>query len=300
MNAVYKRELKAYTHNVYGFLFASVLLLVVGVMVFMINLNPNLLYADMTFALQYGEIALLLMVPVLCMRTMSEDRRNKTDMFYLSLPLRTSDVVLGKYFALLTVYAVPTLILCAYPLILGCFGQVNYLHTYLGILMFYLLGASLMAVCMYVSSLTAHLVISAALGVLATLLLYLLPQIAVILPATPIASYIGFLFLLLLLSAGVFAFTKSYKVTLITAAATIVPLSAAFVVTQLLFQNDVLADAAFENLFPAFLCNLSPFFQFDGMVNGQLFDLFGLGIMLSFIVFFVFLTIQSADKRRWS
>ena len=85
MTAVFKRELRAYMNNVYGYLFMAVVLMFVGIMVFYWNLGYG--YSNIEYALLNGEYVLLFMIPVLCMRSMSEDKRNKTDMFYLSLPL---------------------------------------------------------------------------------------------------------------------------------------------------------------------------------------------------------------------
>ncbi len=294
MIAVYKKELNAYFCNVYGFLFAAVILLVVGVMIFLTNLNPNLLNADIGIPLQYGAIAMILMVPVLCMRTMAEDRRNKTEQFYFSLPLRSSAVVLGKYLALLTVFALPTLILCVYPLILGSFGDVNYLHTYLSILMFFLLGATLMAICMFLSSLTGHAVISAALGVLVILALYLLPMLANVLPTSPLASYIGLTILVLALGGGLLGFTGQLSLSLIVTAVGEVALAVTYLLSHLNGWE------LFDGLLCDVLSNVSPFFLFDSMLVGQTLDLFAVFTMVALSAFFVYLTAQSAEKRRLS
>ena len=120
MSAVYKRELRAYMNNVYGWLFMAILLLFTGYMMFQNNLYDGAPEFELT--LSGSQYALLLLIPILCMRSMAEDRHNKTDMFYLSLPMKTSSVVLGKYLAMLTVYAIPCVILCVYPLVLGAFG----------------------------------------------------------------------------------------------------------------------------------------------------------------------------------
>ena len=123
MSAVYKRELRAYLHNVYGWLFMAITLLAVGFMMFLDNLVSGMPHIE--YALSDSQYALLLLIPILCMRSMAEDKHNKTDMFYLSLPLKTSSVVLGKYLAMLTIYAVPCLVICAYPLILGKIGRAH-------------------------------------------------------------------------------------------------------------------------------------------------------------------------------
>ena len=198
MLAVYKRELRAYMNNVYGWLFMAIFLLFTGYMMFQNNLYDGMPEFELT--LSASQYALLLLIPILCMRSMAEDRHNKTDMFYLSLPMKTSSVVLGKYFAMLTVYAIPCVILCVYPPVLGAFGPVNYLVAYLSILLYLILGAALIAVCQFLSSLTDNLVIAAVLGVLAVAVLLFAPFLSYVIPLTAIASFIGFVVLALLLA----------------------------------------------------------------------------------------------------
>jgi ABC-2 type transport system permease protein len=231
MFAVYKREFRAYMHNVYGWLFMSVLLLFVGFMVFLENLMAGASYIE--YALLMGEYALVLLVPVLCMRSMAEDRRNKTDLFYFSLPIKTSSVVLGKYFALLSVLALPCAVIAVYPILLGMFGSVNFAGAYSAILFFFLLGAALIAVCQFTSALTDNLVVAAVLGVAAMLILLVLPLLDAIMPVE------------------IFSF-------------------------------------------------VAPFVHFEEAATYGLFNIRSLVLLLSYPVFFVFLTTAVVDKKRLS
>ena len=262
-----------------------------GTLAGVLMLAFNFIYgtADMTFAMPELSYALILMVPILCMRSMAEDRHNKTDMFYLSLPMKTSSVVLGKYFAMLTVYAIPCAVLCVYPLVLGGFGEIRYLTAYLSILLYLLLGAALIAVCQFMSSLTDNLVIAAVLGVLAVAVLLFSPFLSHILPPTAIASFIGCVVLALLLAGVAFLSTHNLNVTAITAAVAVVPLSVVY----------ILSRGSFENLFPSLLQLLSPFAHFATFCQFGTFSVPSLILLLSYPVLFVFLTVQSADKKRW-
>lgn len=287
MSAVYKRELRAYMNNVYGYLFMAVLLLFVGAMVFYWNLGYG--SPDIQYSLVYGEYVLLLMIPVLCMRSMAEDKRNKTDMFYLSLPMKTSSVVLGKYFALLTVYAIPCLVICCYPLLLGFFGKVNYLSSYVSVLTFFLLGAALIAVCQFMSALTENLVVAAVLGVASTVILYFLPFLGFVVPDTGLASYIGFVVLALVAAGIAFLTTHNLNVTAITGAALVLPLSVLYI---------ILRDR-FAGVLTAVLEYVSPFLHFQEIINYSIFSVPSVLLLLSYPVFFLFLTVQAADKKRW-
>lgn len=296
MGAVYKRELKAYATSVYGFLFTAAVLFVLGVMVFILNLNYGL--ADMTYAFLYNgftSFVLILMIPILCMRVMAEDKRDGADLLYRALPLKASTVVLGKYFALLTVWAAPVLIMCVYPLILRAFGEVSLVRVYSTILLYFLMGAAFIAVCTYLSSLTRHKALAGIYGILAGLALYFLPTLVSLLPYTALASLLCLYAVALIVTVIAWFSTKSPMVTALVAVALILPLTAFYALDAFVFHWQ-----AFEGLFPLIVDSISPFCQFErGVMEGS-FDLFAVGTMLSTVVFFIYLTIRSADKRRYA
>ena len=288
MSAVYKRELRGYMNNVYGWLFMSILLMFTGLMVFRDNLING--YPNFEYALSNSLYALMVLVPILAMRSMAEDKHNKTDMFYLSLPMQTSSVVLGKYFAMLTVLAIPCVVLGVYPPLLGLLGEVNMGMAYLALLQFFLLGAALLALCQFTSSLSENLVVVAVIGVGATAALLFLPFLAgSILPATPMVSFIGLVVLALLAGGVAFLTTRNLNVTAITCAALVVPLSVVY----------ILAKDVFNNLLADLLYFVSPFIHFATFCEYGTLSIPSLILLLSYPVFFIFLTVQSADKKRW-
>jgi ABC-2 type transport system permease protein len=287
MFAIYKRELKSYLNGIMGAIFIGVLLLFIGFMVFTNNLYG--LSTSFASTLYSAQVVLILIVPILCMRSMAEDRHNKTDMFLLTMPIKTSQIVLGKYLALVTVYALPVLLTCIYPLILGLYGEINYLTTYSSIFGFFLLGCALIAICQYISGLTESQVIAAVIGVASVFALFSLNTIASFIPSAPLASFIGFA--LLGIAAGLITY---YTVRNIYFAATIgliiiIPATLVF----------ILAPHMLEAVFPTVLMLASPFTAFENMSNG-LFDIAAVFTLVSHIVFFVFLTTQSMDRRRWA
>lgn len=288
MSAVYKRELRAYMNNVYGWLFMSILLMFTGLMVFVDNLGNG--YPQFEYALSDSQYALMVLVPILAMRSMAEDKHNKTDMFYLSLPMQTSSVVLGKYFAMLTVLAIPCVVLGVYPPLLGLLGEVNMGMAYLALLQFFILGAALLALCQFASSLSENLVVVAVIGVASTVALLFIPFLAGrFLPATPMASFIGLVVLALLAGGVAFLATHNLNVTAITCAALVVPLSVAY----------ILAKDVFGGLLADLLYFISPFIHFATFCEYGTLSIASLLLLLSYPVFFLFLTVQSADKKRW-
>ena len=288
MSAVYKRELRAYMNNVYGWLFIAALLMYGSLMVFLDNLVNG--YPNFEYALSDSQYALMILIPILSMRSMAEDKHNKTDMFYLSLPMNTSSVVLGKYFAMLTVLAVPCALLGIYPLLLCGLGELNLGVAYLALLQFFLLGAALLALCQFTSSLSENLVVVAVIGVGATAALLFLPFLAGnILPATPMVSFIGLVVLALLAGGVAFLTTRNLNVTAITCTALVVPLSVVY----------ILAKDVFNNLLADLLYFISPFIHFATFCEYGTLSIPSLILLLSYPVFFIFLTVQSADKKRW-
>ena len=157
MTAIYKKELKSYLTSMIGYLFMAFTLALFGLYFTAINLQQG--YPEIGYALQNSAFILLIAVPVLTMRVLSEEQKNKTDQLLLTAPVKISDIILGKYLALLTIYVIPVLIMCLYPLLLGTHGTVSYAVSYTSILGYFLLGAAYISVGVFVSSITESQVI---------------------------------------------------------------------------------------------------------------------------------------------
>ncbi len=151
MTAVFKRELRSYFHTVRGYVFLSVFLLVAGLLTvyygFLLEM-PTLSYilSDML-------MVSALLCPMLTYKSVYGDRRSGTDKLLYSLPLSSFEIALGKYFAILALYAIPTLLLATVPLIYNYFGEVNFLASYISLLAFFLFCATVTAINLFFSSL---------------------------------------------------------------------------------------------------------------------------------------------------
>ncbi len=287
MEAVFKREFKSYFVNMSGYVFIGVMLLFCGIFTMAINLISH--SAQFEYVLGNETIVLMLIIPVLTMRSMAEDRRTKTDQLLFSLPVSTAAVVVGKFLAMIAVYAVTCAAMGIVPLILKIFGSVPLGAAYAALFGFFLLGCSLIAICMFLSSLTSSQIIAAVLGIGATLALYLMSGLASLLPSTASGSLIGLLVIGAVLGAIVFAMTRNYLIAAISAAVCIIPTAVVYIVDSTLF----------EGLLPKIVGYLAVFDRFVTFSNG-VFDLTALVYFLTVTVFFVFLSVQSMDKRRWS
>ena len=287
MLAVFKREFKGYFLNVYGPIYIAVMLIFAGLFTLIFNYMGR--SSGFEYTLGYISIALLVLIPVLAMRTIAEERKNQTIQLLYALPLRMFSIVMGKYLALLAVTAIPVGALCLYPLILSLHGTVSFLKAYAALLVFFLLGAALGALCMFLSSLTDSLVVSAVLGVAACLLIYFANLLSAIFPDQPLYSLIAVLVLVLIAAGLLFLLTKNVLFSAILGVVALIPTLVVYFVKP----------AAYESLFPKLLSGMALFNLLNNMAYGSL-PLSTILTYLSFVVFFLFLTVQSMEKKRWN
>ena len=137
MTAIYKRELKSYLTSMVGYLFIFFVLVLTGIYFSAYQLSAA--YPKFETTLSAVTFVFLIGVPILTMRVLAEERKQKTDQLLLTAPVSVGNIVTGKYLALVTVYAIPILVLCTYPLIMSKFGTVDFGTAYTAILGFFLL-----------------------------------------------------------------------------------------------------------------------------------------------------------------
>lgn len=289
MSAIFKREFKSYFVNMSGVLFISVLLLFTGIFVTAINLLGQ--QAAFEYALENVILVFLLIVPILTMKSIAEDKHAKTDTLLFSLPIRLSSIVLGKYFAMLSVFLLPTAVMAFYPLILNQFGKgaVNFATAYASLFGFVLLGATLISVCMFMSSLTESQVIAAVSGFATILLLYFANPLSNMIPASAIVSLFSFLILAVLATLVLYYLTKNVPVSVTIGA----------VLVALIVVLYGIRSSLFENAFPSLISSFALFGRFYDFTYG-VFNLKDVLFYLSFTFFFLFLTVRSLEKKRWA
>ena len=175
MLAIYKKELRSYFHSFIGLLFIGVSLFFIGLYYLVYCLMYG--YPYFSYVINSVIVLFMLTVPVLTMRIMAEERRSKTDQLILTAPITVGQIVMGKFLALVTILAVPTLISAFYPLILLKFGSVPLGESYLALLAFFLYGMVSIAIGILVSSLTESQVIAAVLGFVLLFVGYMMPSL---------------------------------------------------------------------------------------------------------------------------
>ena len=115
MTAVFKHELRSYFHSLTAYVFGAFLLAFIGIGAMLYNLQAAV--SNFEYVLSFASLVFVVIVPVLTMRVLAEERRQKTDQLLYSLPITTVQIIAGKYLALLVLYLIPLAIIAVYPLI---------------------------------------------------------------------------------------------------------------------------------------------------------------------------------------
>lgn len=287
MIAVFKHEIRSYFHSLTAYVFGAFLLAFIGIGAMLYNIQAAV--SNFEYVLSFGSLVFVVIVPVLTMRVIAEERRQKTDQLLYSLPITTLQVIAGKYLALLVIYLIPLAIISVYPLIFAQFGDVYLLTSYGSIFAFFLMGAALIAVGMFLSSLTDNQGLAAGIGIAVILFNYYSVSLSEYVSSTAAGSVIALLVIILALGAVIRYLTRNEN---LASGICLVLLAAVL----LLYFID---STSFEGLLPSIMTQLSLFERFTVFVNGM-FDMTAVVYYLSVIAFFLFLSVQSLEKRRYN
>lgn len=287
MIAVYKKELRAGFSGLIGYAMIAFYLLFAGVFITMNNLFGQSPAIEASYS--YILFALLMIIPVLTMRALAEEQHSGTFLLLSSLPLRTVEYVLGKYFALLTQLAIPIGIVGCYTLILSLYGRVRPLSALLVTLVLFLVAAAMTAIGLFISSLTTNSLLAAVLTLAALLLIYYLPGLVVLLPATAMGSF--WIFTILIAGVGILVgyYMKSLNWGLLTTA-----ISEGILIAILLLSPTLLEGSA-----AVLMSLLSITDRFEIFSLYGIFDLTAVVYYLSVCFLFVYFTVASMEKKRW-
>lgn len=287
MIAVYKRELRSYLTSMIGYLFIFFILLLTGIYFSAYQLGAA--YPRFEYTLSALTFVFLISVPILTMRVLAEERKQKTDQLLLTAPVSVGNIVIGKYLALVTVYAIPILVMCIYPLIMSKFGTVAFGSAYTAILGFFLLGCANIAIGVFMSALTESQVIAAVLTFVLLFAFYMMNGISSFFSKTSMSTCVTFGLLILAAAIILYTMIKNALISAIAAVIGEVILVVIYVVKSSVFEGGI---QKVLNIF-----NLSG--HFDNFTS-NIFDIKGIVYFLSVIAICLFLTMQSISKRRWN
>ena len=289
MNAIFKRELRSCFHGMIGYVLTAFML--VSTAIYFVALNLGYGLTDFGYYTLYRTIFMLLLyIPVLTMRSFAEERHSRTDQLLLTSPVPMWGIVLGKYFALCVIFAVPCVVDVAMILVLKVLGAtaVSTAANFASLLCYYLMGCAAIAVGVFLSSLTENQIIAAISGA-ALLLAYMMPSLRTMFTAGSAVALAVFTAIGAVLSVVAGLRSRSFTLGCLTFAGCCAALTALF-----LLQSSWLTEA-----FSAVLSALCLFTPFEDFVNSS-FSIPTLVYYLTVAVLFLFFTAQGLEKRRWN
>lgn len=296
MLAIYKKELKSYFTSMIGWVFIAFFLILVGLYFMVYNLMNG--YTNFSYVFQGIEMFfILLLVPVLTMRIIAEENRQKTDQLLYTSPVSITKIILGKYFALVTLLGIAMLIVCVYPLILSGLVKgvatgtesVDFAIAYGSALGFFLLGSAYIAIGMFISSLTESQVIAAVASGVIMIFTYLMTSLAEMLPTGHNFVFGFFVVLVAVLAFGLNMWIHNTWLAVLVGFLAEVALTITFVLNK----------EVFDNLLGNTVSSISIVDRYDNFMLG-IFDVSALIYYLSVCFLFVFITIQRIKKKRWN
>ena len=291
MTAIFKRELKSYFHGMMGYVLTAFLLATSGLYFLALDLGYGM--TDFSYYTLYRTIFILLLyIPVLTMRSLAQERRSRTDQLLLTSPVSVWGIVLGKFFAMAVIFAIPCLVDAVMILILWGLGSTTTALAANFAVRFYAIfcwAVQPSPIGEFLSGLTENQIIAAVMGVAVLLLAYMMPSLRTMFNAGSAVALAVFTGLAGAASVLVGLRTRSFTLGCLLFAALCMGLSGLFLL------KSAWLTSAFSTVLSA-LCLFTPFEEF---VNNS-FSLPTLVYYLSVTGLFLFFTAQSIEKRRWN
>ena len=288
MLAIYKKELRQYFNSMIGFVFLAFFLVIIGIYTWAYNLSSGLGNFEVTL----GGISFMyvLLVPILTMRIVAEENRQKTDQLLYTAPVSLTKIIVGKYFAVLTLFSCAFIPICIYPLIIHMYGtDVRLAPAYSSIIGFYLLGAATIAIGLFISSLTESQVIASVVSFITLLLTFLLSNITGMLPTEAISQCVMIAVLWLVICLVFYHMMNNVTVLVMMA---VIGGAAIWIIYAV-------KSSLYESLLTNILNTLALSTRFDDFSLGILnYDAIVYYVSIAFL--FVFLTIQMIKKKRFN
>ena len=288
MLAIYKKELRQYFNSMIGFVFLAFFLVIIGIYTWAYNLSSGLGNFEVTL----GGISFMyvLLVPILTMRIVAEENRQKTDQLLYTAPVSLTKIIVGKYFAVLTLFSCAFFPICIYPLIIHMYGtDVRLAPAYSSIIGFYLLGAATIAIGLFISSLTESQVIASVVSFITLLLTFLLSNITGMLPTEAISQCVMIAVLWLVICLVFYHMMNNVTVLVMMA---VIGEAAIWIIYAV-------KSSLYESLLTNILNTLALSTRFDDFSLGILnYDAIVYYVSIAFL--FVFLTIQMIKKKRFN
>jgi ABC-2 type transport system permease protein len=287
MLAIYKKELRSYFTSMIGYVFIAFFLVIIGVYFYFQNLYTG--YANFEYTVTNVTFIFVLLIPLLTMRLMAEENKQKTDQLLLTSPVTPTAIVLGKFLAVFTIFGVVMAIICTYPLIMKQYGNVPLAPAYASIFGFTILGGAYLSMGFFLSSLTESQVVAAVVSFIVFLFTALMDGIAGFFPADNKTAYVVFSVILVIICIILYIMMRNLTISICAGLVGELGLTAAYLLKPTLFDGLIVKVFGWVSVID----------RFNNFYMGIL-DLAGIIYYISIIFLFLFLTVQVIRKKRWS
>ncbi|MDR1316095.1 MAG: ABC transporter permease subunit [Spirochaetales bacterium] len=287
MIAILKREIKSYFLSPIGYIYMGFFLLAAGIFF----LFSNLFSQSSGFTGFLGSILFIYLfaIPLLTMRLFSEERRQRTDQLLLTSPVTVGEIVLGKFFAAVAVYLMTLLVTLMYVVVIVIFGDLAVWETVGSYIGFAFLGASYIAVGVFISAGTDNQLTAALVTFFSLMMIWLIDPISQSVPADLQSGVISAAALALALCVFIYVNTRNLYVVIGAA------LLGALVITALYFIN--------QDIYLGFIRKFLAWFSLNKRYQNFSMGILKVDSLVYYICFsglFLFLTVRLIEKRRWN
>ena len=180
MLAIFKRELKAYFTSPLGYVFLAIFYAFSGLFFYIFSLSVGSTDISSVFLMMF--IVLMVFVPLLTMRLLSEDKKQKTDQLILTAPVSLLSIVMGKFLAAYAIFAIGVAVMPVYGFVMSTFATVSWLPIWGNTVGLLLLGGIFVSIGLFISSLTENQMIAAIGGFFINLMILLMNTLKSALP----------------------------------------------------------------------------------------------------------------------
>lgn len=159
MSAIFRREFKAYFISPIGYVVLAVFIFFSGIFFYVQSLFAGTTDMSGTFGNMF--FILLFLIPILTMKLLSDERRQKTDQALLTAPVGLFSIVAGKFLSALAVYSLCVSVFIIQTIVISFASTPDWSVIIGNILGLLLLGIALISIGLFISSLTESMAIAA-------------------------------------------------------------------------------------------------------------------------------------------
>jgi len=297
MSAIIKKELRGYFNSWLGYIFLFIFVGIIGIFFTFSNLAGQ--NGDFQYTLSSLTMFQLILIPVLTMRLFSEEARQRSDQLLFTAPVTVTAIVMGKFLSAFILACIALALTALFPLMISPYGALPYAQILTQYLGYVLLIACFISVGMFISTCTENQIVAAVITALAIFFMLIMDAIANAVngavtnssASSSSASFVSIAFVVVviaLLAYLLYDSTKNLYIGAISALVLIAAAAALYVLYPTLFDGIIVKVTQW----------LSVMTKFSNFSNGIL-NISDIVYYISFTGAFIYLSINTIEKRRW-